>query len=64
VKFKKNQKNAPLPPANTAIPWFGSEVAAMFVRATLRLPMLQEPLVLLKMSTVLKTVMLPPERYD
>ncbi len=42
-----------MPPANTANPWFGSDVAARTPLATLRAAVAQRPLVTLKMSTAL-----------
>ena len=47
-------KYVPLyPPANMAIPWFGSDVAARLPLATLRAAVVQRPLVPSKMSTAL-----------
>ncbi len=49
-------KNVPLvrlPPANMAIPRFGSDVAVRYHLATLRAAVVQRPLVALKMSTAL-----------
>jgi hypothetical protein len=47
------QTNALQPPANIAIPSFGSDVAARAVRAALRAAVVQAPLFTLKMSTAL-----------
>ena len=41
------------PPANMANPWFGSDVAARWLLATLRAAVVQRPLIPSKMSTAL-----------
>ncbi len=51
--IKQTPQHLLLPPAKTAIPRFGRDVAARSRRATLRAAVLQVPAVTLKMSTAL-----------
>jgi hypothetical protein len=52
----QNESQKPWPPATMASPWFGSDVAVRFHRATLRAAVVHFPLLALKIST---TALLP-----
>ncbi len=56
---KKKSNHRPMPPANIANPWIGSEVAARPSRATLSAAVLHLPLLASKISTALLLSTLP-----
>jgi hypothetical protein len=67
LAISKNQNrisHAPLPPANMANPWFGSDVAARSPLATLREAVVQSPVIALKMSTTLLELLVPAQRIS
>jgi hypothetical protein len=61
-KMKTNHE--PKPPANIANPWFGSDVAAIPPRASVKAAELQRPMIASKMSTTLLTVSAPIGRIS
>jgi hypothetical protein len=63
-KTQNRISHAPLPPANMANPWFGSDVAARANLATLREAVVQRPVIASKMSTALLTPLAAAQRIS